>query len=225
MELFCELQNYLQGKGIEVYHIDKADLQRRQVLPDDPNLIVLDCSDRDVAALALCRKIRNSYRGPLVLICHPEQEQFAFLALELGADFSISAIGSTPFIAENIRAMVVRLTSSSSPELQYGELTIDAQKREAFISGRRANLSTIEFRLLWLLCTKAGQVVSRETIHRKLYQSPYNGYDRGIDLYISRIRQKIGDTPASPLYLKTVRGLGYQFVGSPDAPLPSSKDD
>ena len=225
IELFQELQDYLQGKGIGVSQINKKDQQLQQALPTEPDLVVLDCSDQDVGGLALCRTIRNSYRVPLVLICRPEQEQFTILALELGADFSLSATGSTPIIAENIRAMLSRLNSSPISALQYGELKIDANKREAFIAGCSVHLSTIEFQLLWLLCTKAGQVVSRETIHRKLYRSPYNGYDRSIDLYISRIRQKIGETKTSQVYLKTVRGLGYQFVGSEDEPLRNSTNE
>ncbi|MCF6180322.1 MAG: helix-turn-helix domain-containing protein, partial [Geopsychrobacter sp.] len=71
----------------------------------------------------------------------------------------------------------------------------------------------IEFQLFWSLAQKAGCVVSRDDIHLDLYNAAYNGYDRNIDLYISRIRQKIGDDPSLPRYLKTVRGVGYMFVG------------
>lgn len=177
-EFSRQLQENLQPRGIVVMQISKGELHSQRTLFSATDMVILDCSDLAVGGLALCRTIRGTYNGPLGIICLIEQEEFILLALELGVDFSISTTGSPQFIAESIRALLLRLTPSAMSILQYNDLQVNAHKRDAFVDGRCVHLSTIEFRLLWLLCIKTGQVVSRETIHRKLYRSEYNGYDR-----------------------------------------------
>ena len=93
------------------------------------------------------------------------------------------------------------------------ELTVNIAKREVIARGRDALLTSIEFDIFNYLMQNSGQVVSRNDIHKVLYNSDHNGFDRSLDIYISRIRQKIGDDPAKPKYVKTVRGVGYLFVG------------
>ena len=196
-EFGVQMYHYFHQQEIEVLTLDCNEAALSGVLSAEPDLIVLDCGEQAVHALAFCRTIRNTYAGPLVLIAPLQQEQFSLLALQLGADLSLCADGSSRLIAENIISLLYRLTSGN---------------REAFLSGTPSNLSSMEFNLLWLLSRKAGQTVSREAIHHELYHTPYNGYDRSIDLYVSRIRQKLGDCPTASTYLKTVRGVGYQFV-------------
>ncbi len=109
---------------------------------------------------------------------------------------------------------LLRRFGPPSPEavLTFGNLTVDANRRDAFVASQAAQLSTIEFQLIWYLAQKPGCVVTRDEIYQELHSAAYNGYDRRIDVYMSRIRQKIGDDPASPSYLKTVRGVGYQLM-------------
>ena len=94
-----------------------------------------------------------------------------------------------------------------------GSLTVDASRREALLDGAPLELTTVEFDLLWFLANHAGVVLSRNDIHLHLYKTEYDGFDRSIDVYISRIRKKLGDDPADPKVLKTVRGVGYLFAG------------
>jgi DNA-binding response OmpR family regulator len=149
----------------------------------------------------------------MILISCQNDAEYHTLALGLGADASLSAEHGTSLIAANVQAMLRRCEAlHPAKKLTFGQLTIDSSKREAFIAGEAVSLSTIEFQLIWLLARRQGSVVSREEIHLELYKKAYNGYDRSIDLYISRIRQKIGDDPNSSRYVKTVRGVGYQFI-------------
>ena len=90
---------------------------------------------------------------------------------------------------------------------------INPAKRDAYIDDRPLNLTTIQFDVLWYLVNHPGQVVSRDDLNQLLYNAPYNGIDRSIDVYVSRIRHKIEKNPAHPVYLKTVRGVGYIFTG------------
>ena len=212
-KIYTDLKQLLTGNDIDIDYFDPSEQTCIEQIKVQPDLILLDCREEGFQELTMCQKIRNLYGGLLVLLSRQEKEQFILMALKLGADITLSAQNNALVLAATIRSLLHRFGSFSSFSLQFGALTIDAKQRDAFLCGEHVNLSTIEFELLWLLSLKAGQVISREIIHRDLYDTSYNGYDRSIDLYVSRVRQKIGDDPVSPKYLKTVRGTGYQFIG------------
>jgi DNA-binding response OmpR family regulator len=180
---------------------------------EPPHLIILACAGTGVDGLRTCQEIRNHFEGLLVLVSEKGEERFHLLALELGADASLPVSAGAPLLAANVKALLRRF-GPPSPEavLTFGNLTVDANRRDAFVASQAAQLSTIEFQLIWYLAQKPGCVVTRDEIYQELHSAAYNGYDRRIDVYMSRIRQKIGDDPASPSYLKTVRGVGYQLM-------------
>jgi DNA-binding response OmpR family regulator len=80
------------------------------------------------------------------------------------------------------------------------------------VSGESLDLTTTEFDLLWYLASRAGEVVPREQIYRDVYGTTYDGMDRSADVYVSKLRAKLGDDPKRPRLLKTVRGVGYLFA-------------
>lgn len=178
-----------------------------------PQLIVFACDGTGVDGLMVCQEIRKTYAGLLVVVSGNGDERFHRLTLDLGADAALAQSLGAPLVAANVKALLRRFGPASAPAvLSFGSLTVDANRRDAYVADRAARLSSIEFRLIWYLAQKPGCVVTRDEIHRELHSAAYNGYDRRIDVYMSRIRQKIGDDPASPCYLKTVRGIGYQLM-------------
>ncbi|MFT5700818.1 MAG: DNA-binding response OmpR family regulator [Desulforhopalus sp.] len=212
-DFFDQLKQLIETKDIRV--------KRAKTIPDliesvnktPPYLIIADCPDKSVAGLTLCQEIRSLYQGLLILLSDHTEVEFHILALGLGADASLVHEHGALLLAANIEAMLRRCeTLHPIKKLTFGTLTIDASKRDVFIDGKAVALSTIEFQLLWSLAQRHGTVVTRDEIHQELYQTTYNGYDRSIDLYVSRIRQKIGDAPGASKYVKTVRGVGYQFI-------------
>ena len=214
-EFYRELKHQLNRENILVKRLPVFARDPGYFKCDLPHMIVLICSYQEINDLNICRNIKNIYHGLILVITESEDKDFQLLALDLGADAFLTIQDGPPLIAASIKALLRRFVPEESlTHLHFGELTIDRKKRDAFVSDKPACLSTIEFILLWLLASQAGCVVSREDIHKNVYHQMYNGYDRNIDLYISRIRQKIGDSPSTPLYLKTVRGVGYQFIGS-----------
>lgn len=215
-QLSREIEEYLFDGGLIVQLLLVENVSRLTLSDSGVEMVVFDCSDLGIQGLSLCRAIRETFDGLLVLLSPPEEEHISSLALQLGADLALPATSSPSLTAENLKSLHRRLVSARDNDCEFGELRIDASKRDAFLAGCRVNLSTMEFELLWLLCRNAGTVISRETIHREIYKTSYNGYDRGIDLYVSRIRRKINDPPSAPIYLKTVRGVGYQFIGTVD---------
>lgn len=216
-DFYDPLKQTLELDQIQSVLVERWDKVLPHIGTNDPQLVVLNCPDSGVDGLNLCRQIRNSYQGLMLMITGESDMTLTILALEMGADVILPINAGTALIAAQIKALLRRFTSSEPLSVQtFGELTVDANKRDVFIAEQPVQLSTIEFNLLWLLVKQAGSVVSRENIHHDLYNSSYNGYDRGIDIYISRIRQKIGDNPVTPCFLKTVRGIGYQFVAASD---------
>jgi DNA-binding response OmpR family regulator len=143
------------------------------------------------------------------------------LAFETGADDYIARPFHPPILAARINALLGRAKSHPKRPLMdtvaIGDLVVDSFKREAYLNGGPLRLTTIQFDLLWHLVTHMGTVVSRDELSQVLYHSEYNGIDRSIDIYISKIRQKLGDDASEPVYLKTVRGVGYLFTGPGDA--------
>jgi two-component system, OmpR family, response regulator RstA len=213
-KIYSDLKHLL-GKGdILLRQVEQWEGMLSLFKTDSPHLIILDCPGSGVDGLAMCQEIRADYSGLLVLVSENVDERFHVLALDLGADAFLPRKAGSLLVAANIRALLRRFAPARPPSvLTFGRLTVNANRRDAFIAGRAAQLSTIEFQLIWSLAQKPGCVVTRDEIYRELYNADYKGYDRKIDLYISRIRQKIGDDSTSPRHLKTVRGVGYQFVG------------
>ncbi|MCP4578305.1 MAG: response regulator transcription factor [Deltaproteobacteria bacterium] len=213
-KIFPDLKHILRQDNIVIRHIERWEGRQSLADADAPHLIVLDCPGSGVEGLAVYQEIRARYSGLLVLVSEYGDERFHVLALGLGADASLTFSAGAPLVAANVKALLRRFAPTGPPSaLTFGELIVNSNKRDAFVAGQAVRLSTIEFQLLWCLCQKPGLVVTRDEISLELYHAAYNGYDRNIDLYVSRIRQKIGDDPTFPRYLKTVRGVGYQFVG------------
>ncbi len=213
-KLMSALSPILEAKKIRLCQAETWARAQVLIQSDPPHLIVLDCPGTGVDGLAACQEIRALFHGPLVLVADEEDERFHAFALGLGVDVSLVRSADALLVSAYIKALLRRFSPVEPPAIQtFGTLTVDANKRDVLVADQAARLSTIEFNLFRTLVNHIGQVVSREDIHRQLYNTPYNGYDRNIDLYISRIRQKIGDDPSVPRYLKTVRGVGYQFVG------------
>lgn len=210
---FEELQKILESQKIETKQIDSLQSATDYLMSSPPHLLLALTPDKGVTGLTLCQELRQVYKGLLILVSNQKEVDFHSLALGLGADASIRYEHGVQLLAANIRAMLRRCeTLHPIQKINFGRLTIDSSKRDVFVAGESVALSTIEFQLIWALAKRQGSVVTREEIHQELYHSTYNGYDRSIDLYVSRIRQKIGDLPGAPKYLKTVRGIGYQFI-------------
>jgi len=214
MKIYSDLEQLLAQDGILVGQVERWEGKLALAGTDRPHLIVLDCPGPGVGGLAVCQEIRAQYSGLLVLVSEYGDERFHVLALGLGADASLPITAGAPLVAANVKALLRRFAPAREPSvLIFGELIVDANRRDVFVAGQAVCLSTVEFQLIWYLSRKSGLVVSRDEICLELYHAAYNGYDRNIDVYVSRIRQKIGDDPTFPRYLKTVRGIGYQFMG------------
>ena len=204
----------LQQEGYLVKPLTKDQLNIDLFSSCLPDLVLIDLIAPSMESVGVCRHIRQSYSGPVLVFAEETGEMLQVLGLEMGADDFLVKPLSPPLLLAKIRALLRRNRANPTDEktIQLGELKIDATRREVHCCGKDVLLTAREFDLLWCLAEKARTIISRDEIHKALYRSEYNGFDRSIDMYISRIRQKIGDDPQNPRYLKTVRGSGYLLV-------------
>ncbi|WP_052643300.1 response regulator transcription factor [Syntrophotalea carbinolica] len=205
----------LMGGG---YHLQPFAIRKSAVLhpPQKVDLALLDMAASTQDAMTSIMRLREDYKGPLAVLDNHPNERRHILALEIGADDYLQQPVSSPVLAARIEALLRRYQQAErepSAVISVGDLTIDATRREVTKNEKVISVTTVEFKLLWYLASHAGIVVSRNDIHLALYNREYNGIDRSVDMYISRLRKKLGDCPAHPTLLKTIRGDGYLFVG------------
>jgi two-component system response regulator RstA len=207
-----ELTDILLKEGFHLDISDSLEGCAATIELHNPDLILFNTASPSMELISLCHSLRQQYPGPIVVLSDTHNEMLQVLALEMGVDDFLTKPLSNAYILAKIRALLRRcheLRNHNHKKVHLGELTIDAERREVMAKNEVVDLTTREFDVLWCLAQNNRKVLSRDDIHRQLYNSEYNGFDRSIDIYISRIRQKIGDDPNHPRYLKTVRGSGY----------------
>ncbi len=210
-------QEYLQGDGAFEVSIE-ADGARavERIVSERPDLVVLDLMLPGEDGMSICRRAREQYDGPILMLTARADDLDQVLGLETGADDYVCKPVRPRLLLARIRALLRRRdtpeAAGSVKRLQFGPLVVDSALREAWLREKQIELTGAEFDLLWLLTSNAGRILSREEIFAQLRGIEYDGQDRSIDVRISRIRPKIGDDPEHPRLIKTVRGKGYLFV-------------
>ena len=206
----------LRAEGCRVHCECSGEALCSTILNSPPDLVILDTELPDMSGFDVCKRIRTQYDGGILFLTDSREELDQLLAFELGADDFVVRPIHPRVLHARIRALVQRCSAkngSRAPRVfAMGPFRISRGNREVALRGQRIDLTTHEFDLLWLLASHAGTVVSRNQIYQALYNCDHNGTDRSVDVYVSRIRQKLGDDPSSPVYLKTVRGSGYLFA-------------
>ncbi|NWN82018.1 MAG: winged helix-turn-helix domain-containing protein [Halomonas sp.] len=207
--------DYLEANGFRVtLEVDGTHGVER-ILALQPDLVILDLMLPGEDGLSICRRVRDDYPGPILMLTARTDDMDQVLGLEMGADDYVAKPVQPRVLLARMRALLRRsepVEESGEPSLSFGDLEIDNATREAWLSGERIELTSAEFDLLWLLASHAGRVLTREEIFSQLRGIKYDGQDRSIDVRVSRIRPKIGDDPHQPHRIKTVRSKGYLFV-------------
>ena len=135
------------------------------------------------------------------------------VGLELGADDYLAKPFEPRELVARINAVLRRGTPTDNELITVGDLEVNWTTRAARQTGRDLALTTAEFELLGLLVRNRGRVLSRDRIMDETKGIDWAAYDRSIDVLVSRLRQKLGDDPRQPTFIRTVRGVGYSFIG------------
>jgi len=185
----------------------------------DPDLVMLDLALPDGDGRDVCRELRRRSDVPIVMLTARGTELDRIVGLELGADDYVVKPFSAAEVISRIRAVLRRSGNRDGgpPEpVRIGALELDPAARIARLGGTELDLSRKEFDLLAELMRNAGQVVSREDLMSRVWDVNWFGSTKTLDVHIGWLRRKLGDDPAQPTYIETVRGVGFRFA----APAP-----
>jgi DNA-binding response OmpR family regulator len=178
-----------------------------------PDLVVMDLGLPDLDGTELLRMIRAVSEVPIIVITARGADDVVVRTLDSGADDYLVKPFSVAQLEARVRALLRRGSAADSDEtLQVGDLRIDAAAREATLEGRALDLSPKEFDLLRVLAERAGEVVSKRALMAEVWREPYGGAERTVDVHLSWLRNKLGETAQDPRYLRTVHGVGVKLV-------------
>ena len=191
-----------------------------------PDLILLDIMLPRLDGLSVCKKIKNIYNVPILMVTAKDDELDKIVGLELGADDYITKPFSVREVVARVKANLRKVESNAELErntktnqeekenkkdskIVIGDMILDLEKYEVHIDGRVINLTLREFEVLKFLAQQPGQVVTRESLLEKVWGYEYYGDIRTVDVTVRRIRERIEKDTSNPQILITKRGVGY----------------
>ncbi len=181
-----------------------------------PDLIVLDIMLPEMDGFEVCKRIRQKSEIPIIMLTARGELTDKVVGLELGSDDYLAKPFEPRELVARINTVLRRSTSHHKRRHSFGELAVDFDQRKALLKDRDLNLTTGEFTVLTLLTGSPGRVFDRDEILQELRGMDSDAFNRTVDIAVSRLRQKLGDDPKEPRYIKTVWGSGYVFIGRED---------
>jgi two-component system response regulator RstA len=208
------VQEFLQREGFEVSLESHGDRAVERIIREAPDLVILDIMLPGLDGLAVCRKVRSEYRQPILMLTARGEEADELVGLEIGADDYMAKPVRPQLLLARIKTLLRRSQrlDAKNRQLKLGALVVDPGRRSVSIDDQAVELTTAEFDLLWLLASRAGEVVTRDQISHALHGHEWDGLDRSIDLCVSRLRKKLGDDGRKPDCVRSIRGTGYMWV-------------
>jgi DNA-binding response OmpR family regulator len=178
-----------------------------------PDLVVVDLGLPDMDGVEVLRMLRAVSKVPVIVATARETEGEIIKVLDAGADdYLVKPFGAGQLDAR-IRAVLRRAADKGRPPepIAVGSLVVDPASRSAHIDGHEVDLTPREFDVLRYLAERAGQVVTKRELLAEVWHQPYGGADKTVDVHLSWLRRKLGETAQSPRYLHTVRSVGVRL--------------
>ena len=181
-----------------------------------PDVVVLDLGLPDIDGADVLRMLRGVSAVPVIVATARDDETEIVRLLDGGADDYVVKPYSAAHLEARIRAVLRRSDAAAGEggagELVVGDLVVAPALRQATIGGRELDLTRLEFDLLAHLARRSPEVVTRRELLAEVWQQPYGGTDKTVDVHLSWLRRKLGETGTAPRYLHTVRGVGVRLA-------------
>lgn len=185
----------------------------QSTIDNDPDVVVLDLGLPDVDGSDVLRMIRGVSQVPVIIATARDDDDEIVRLLDAGADEYVVKPYSGAELEARVRALLRRAAvAGPSNTLVVGGLTVELRSRTVELDGKTVALNRKEFDLLAFLAARPGEVVSRQELYAQVWRQPYGGADKTIDVHISWLRRKLGETAADPRFLHTVRGVGTKLI-------------
>ena len=209
------VRSVLEKEGFVVTCVPTGSAGIEAARDESPDLIVLDLSLPDVDGVEVCRQIRAFSDAYLVMVTARDDEIDKIVGLTVGADDYITKPFSPREFVARVRVLSRRPRSvpqEAAAGIVFGGLSIDLAAREMLMDGAVVELTRIEFELLKALVSAPRRTFTRRQLIEKVWGEWY-GDDHVLDVHMGNLRRKMGESSAHPRFIRTVRGVGYRFVG------------
>lgn len=204
------LVEFMQKYGHELVHASHPNDGIKLIREMDPTLVILDIMMPDKDGLEVCREIRAFSDIPILFLSARGDTTDRIVGLELGGDDYLPK----PFEPRELLARIESiLRRTNKKDKSDTRLLIDKKLMEATLDGQKLELTSMEFLALAYLMDHREEIVSRDELINHLQGMEVDVYGRAIDILISRLRQKLGEDSKQPLFIKTIRGQGYRYIG------------
>ena len=208
---------YLKNEGYETLVCYNGQEALEQIQAGPVDLAILDVMLPEISGFELCRRIRERYQYPVIMLTAKGEELDKINGLSLGADDYVTKPFLHLELVARVKAQLRRYKryNGEAPRkepLTCGGLVIDVENHQASLNGAPLSLTPTEFSLLAVLCENKGKVVSSEELFRRVWGEGYYTKDNNtITVHIRHLREKLGDSFERPKYIKTVWGVGYEM--------------
>ncbi len=217
VELCHLVGEYLQAEGFAIECVHDGESGLKKSAAGEYLLVVLDVMLPGINGFEVLRRIRATSRLPVLLLTARGEDVDRIVGLEIGADDYLPKPFNPRELVARIRAILRRTHTEGgalppAPDVvRVGEVELDPATRTVRMDGKPVDLTSVEFNLLEVLLREAGRVVPRERLVNAVLSRKFSPFDRSIDMHVSKVRKKLGDTDADE-HIKTVRGVGYIFA-------------
>ncbi len=184
----------------------------QSALEAEADLVLLDLGLPDLDGLTVLGMLRAVRHTPVIVITAREDGQSIVRALDAGADDYVTKPFAMDQLEARLRAVLRRAGDAPPAPVAVGALVVDPTSRQVSLRGEPLELSRREFDLLFLLARRAGEVVSKREILAEVWNQAYGGGERTVDVHLSWLRRKLGESAAHPVYLHSVRGVGVRLA-------------
>lgn len=210
------LKAYFQRFDMQLDNAVRPSEGLMKIQRDKPDLVILDGMLPEQDGFDVCRTIRKTSSIPVVMLTARGDVTDRIVGLEIGADDYLSKPFEPRELVVRIQNVLRRSKAAEAENdttLRFGSLLVDTERRTAELDGSPLDLTTMEYQLLVLFASNPGRTFNRDEILNELRGIDAQLFSRSVDILVSRLRQKLGDTSRQPRFIKTVWGTGYAFVG------------
>ncbi len=181
----------------------------------EANVIILDIMLPGMDGFQVLRKLRENLSTPVIMLTARGEVTDRIVGLELGADDYLPKPFEPRELLARIQSILRRIHSTAAivDHVQFEGMSIDKIKQEVLLDDEPVSLSTTEYEALLLFIENSGETLDREFLVENLRGISWQSYDRSVDVLVSRLRGKLGETPNKTRFIKTIHGVGYKFIG------------
>jgi DNA-binding response OmpR family regulator len=208
------VRRYLQAEGVEVVEAADGPTALEMFEAHRPDVVVLDVMLPGLDGIEVLRRLRTRSDVYVVMLTARTEETDRLIGLSVGADDYVSKPFSPRELVARVKALLRRPHMTEAPDAvqQFGDLTVDPDRREIRVAGAAVELSALEFDILAALASSPGRVFSRRQLLERVWGYDFYGDERVVDVHIRNLRRALGDDADAPRWIGTVRGVGYKFM-------------